>query len=117
VLQNEKLIKNRIGSSCGLIKGKDGSPVVAIIGGVQTGMELWNTKTGKVELLWEEIPPEVGGLGGLRYAEMLPIKNGSELIVYGGIDRSDSDEIWKYSVENNNWTKYFSCYNEIFAKL
>jgi len=102
------LIKNRDQSSCALIKDKDGSPVVAIIGGYDKGMELWNPQTGEVELLWDEIPPEVGGSFSLRYAEMIPINNGSELILYGGYDESTTDDIWKYNVETNSWTMYIS---------
>jgi len=105
----EKLIKNRAVSSCALIKAKDGQQVVAIVGGTETGMELWNPQTREVELLWEEIPPEVGGSEGLRLAELLPINEGSELILYGGWDRSVvKDDIWKYNVETNVWTKYLN---------
>jgi len=109
VLQDEKLFKDRYYSSCALIKAKDGSPVVAIIGGyLNKGMELWNPQTRQVELLWDEIPPEVGASHGLDAAEVLPINDGSELILYGGSDGSTTDEIWKYTVETNNWTKYIN---------
>jgi len=104
-LQDEKLIKGRRFSSCALIKAKDGSPVVAIIGGREKGLELWNPQTGIVELLWEEIPPEVRALTGIEWAEILPINDRSELILYGGYDGSTTDEIWKYTVETNIWTK------------
>jgi len=101
------LNKQRDGSSCALIKAKDGNPVVAVIGGVyEKGMELWNPKTREVELLWDEIPPEEGGSGGLEFAEMLPINDGSELILYGGYHGSFKDDIWKYNVATNSWTKY-----------
>jgi len=53
VLQDEKLIEDRYFSSCALIKAKDGNPVVAIVGGFEKGMELWNPQTREVELLWE----------------------------------------------------------------
>jgi len=99
-LQEEKLVKDRFQSTCALIKGKDGQQLVAIIGGEEKGMELWNPQTREVELLWGEIPPEVGGsTGGLRWAEVLPINDGSMLILYG------KDDIWKYIVETNIWTK------------
>jgi len=101
------LNKQRYGSSCALIKAKDGNPVVAIIGGYpEKGMELWNPKTGEVELLWDEIPPEEGGSTGLQYAEMLPVNDGSDFILYGGATPSYKDDIWKYNVETNSWTKY-----------
>jgi len=78
---------------------------VAIIGGLEKGMELWNPATGDVDLLWEEIPPEVDEVRGLQYAEAIPINDGSELIVYGGLDGSTREDIWKYTVETNTWTK------------
>jgi len=99
-------MKDRLASSCALIKAKDGSPVVAIIGGYEKGMELWNPQTREVELVWDEIPPEVGDLFGLAYSKIIPINDGSELILYGGEARSQSDEIWKYTMETNSWTKY-----------
>jgi len=105
VLQDEKLIKDRIESNCAVIKGKDGSPLVAIIGGFnQKGMEVWNPTTGEVELLWNEIPPEVGSSPGLAQAELIPVNGGLELLVYGGFP--SKDDIWKYTVETNAWTKY-----------
>jgi len=102
------LIKPRYQSSCALIKGKDGNPVVAIIGGFpeKGGMELWNPKTREVELLWDEIPPEEGASYGLDLAEVLPINDGSDFILYGGFEGTYKDDIWKYNVETNSWTKY-----------
>jgi len=50
----------------------------------------------------------VGASQGLRLAEVLPIDDGSELILYGGYDGSYKDEIWKYTVETNSWTKYMN---------
>jgi len=103
VLQDEKLIKNRVGSVCGLIKGKDGLPVVVIIGGNEKGMELWNPRKGEIKPL--EIPAEVGGSSSLHYAQMIPVKDESELIIYGGYGAGFRDEIWNYNGETNIWTK------------
>jgi len=90
-----------------LIKAKDGSNVVAIIGGFYgKGMEIWNPKTREVELLWDVIPPEEGGLHGLYHAEILPVNDGSDFILYGGFEGTYKDDIWKYNVETNSWTKY-----------
>jgi len=102
---------NRVFSSCELIKDKDGQQVVLIVGGYERGMELWNPQTNEVKLLSDVIPPEGGGSYGIRAAEILPINDRSELIFYGGVKESDSDsdEIWKYTVDTNSWTKYFVC--------
>jgi len=56
---------------------------VAIIGINEKGMELWNSRTRAIKLLWDEITPEVDELGSLKFAEMIPINDGSELIVFG----------------------------------
>ena len=93
--------------------GKDGEPVVAIIGGYeanQKGMEVWNPRSKTVELLWDVIPPEEGGTEGLRLSEMVTIKGGTEFILYGGWQGSTQDAIWKYVVANNTWERYFLFY-------
>ena len=110
VLQDEKLIKKRIGSSCGLIQGKDGQEVVAIVGGSQKGMEIWNPIRKTVELLWDEIPAEKDFGSGLFKSELVPIEGEKEFILYGGgewISSSTKDDIWKYVVADNTWTRYF----------
>jgi len=93
--------------------GKDGKPVVAIIGGFeanQKGMEVWNPRAKTVELLWDVIPPEEGATYGLVYSEMVTIKGGAEFILYGGWQGSYQDGIWKYVVANNTWERYFLFY-------
>ncbi len=90
---------------------KDGQPVVTIIGGVEGGMELWNPQTKTVELLWDVIPPEDGGTSGLFASEIVILKGGQELLLYGGYHGSDPsgtyhNGIWKYISANNTWTRY-----------
>ena len=92
-----------------MITDKDGQPVVAIIGGVgptQKGMETWNPRTHTVELLWDIIPPEESGNQGLQVSEIVPIKGGQELLLYGGYQGSYQDGIWKYTSANNTWKRY-----------
>ncbi len=107
VLRDEKLLKDRYRSTCGLIKGKDGQNVVAIIGGAfgSMGMELWNPTTKTVELLWDEIPAEEGATNGLEESELVTIKGGTEFILYGGWNGKDQGGIWKYIVAENSWTR------------
>jgi len=105
-LQAGKLSKDRILSSCGLIRGKDGFPLVAIIGGNKKGMEVFNPRASKTELLWDEIPPEKGFDIGLRWANMIPINKGSEFLLYGGQHKFVVKDIWKYFVSNNTWQRY-----------
>jgi len=88
-----------------LTLGKDGSPIVLIVGGNERGMEAWNPGTSTVELLSDEILPEKLQDYAISVGEMIPIKEGSEFIYYGGWHGSTTDEIWKYVVESQKWTR------------
>ena len=104
-------MRNRIFSTCGWIFGKDGQPLVVIIGGVganQKGMELWNPRTHKVELLWDTIPPEEGGREALQHSAVVTLDGGQEFMLYGGSQGSSKDDIWKYNAANNTWKRYSS---------
>ena len=90
--------------------GKDGLPVVAIIGSGsynQRGMEIWNPRLKTVELMWDMIPPEEGGTQGLEASEMVILKDGKEILLYGGYHGSYLDSIWKYMSADNTWERYF----------
>ncbi len=92
-----------------MIQGKDGQKVVAIISGnaYSKGMEVWNPRTKSVELVANEIPPEQQY--GFAWGQLLTIKEGTELMLYGGInwlDRESRGGIWKYIVSENSWTRY-----------
>ena len=100
-------MRNRYLSTCGLITGKDGLPVVAIIGGTERGMEIWNPRLKTVELLLDMIPPEEGGTSGLLGSEMVVLKDGKEILLYGGDQGSYQDGIWKYMSADNTWERYF----------
>jgi hypothetical protein len=107
-LQNENLIRDRKLGTCGLIMGKDGELLVAIIGGIQKGMEVWNPWTKAVELLSDVIPPEQDGIIGLTGSKMVSPKRGQEIILYGGFHGSSYlDGIWKYYASNDTWERYF----------
>ena len=83
----------------------DGQQVIAIIGGQQRGMEIWNPRTKTVELLWDIIPPEEGGTTGLWESELVTINGGTEIILYGGYNGKYQAGIWKYIVSENRWTR------------
>jgi len=105
-LQNEKLVNSRFLSSCGLINDKDGNKVVAIVGGKEAGMDIWNPKTSEIQLLWDEIPPEKEASNNLQDAQMITVNEGSEFLLYGGyLNQTYLDTIWKYSVVNNTWER------------
>ncbi len=91
---------------CGLIIGKDAVPVVAIIG-KQKGMHIWNPWTSIVEKVCEEMPFEEGEHYSLIGGEIVSIKGGTELLLYGGQVSEEKvlDGIWRYIVSENQWTK------------
>jgi len=101
------LLKERYLSSCGLLQDKDGQAVVAIVGGADEdgSMETWNPLTSEIKLLWEHIP----NLAEIYHywAQLLPINQGTGFFLYGGKKGYDitSDEIWKYTVQNNSWER------------
>jgi len=88
-----------------LIKDKDGQPIVAIVGGdYEGGMETWNPSTSEIKLLWEKIP--ILAETYHHSAELLPVDQGTGFLLYGGDNGYfSSDEIWKYTVQNNTWER------------
>jgi len=91
------LIKRRWFSSCGLLRDKDGQPVITIVGGAdEGGMEMWNPLTSEMKMLWSKNPILAENCDDS--AELLPIDRGNGFILYGGIKGIySSDEIWKFS--------------------
>jgi hypothetical protein len=65
-------------------------------------MEIWNPIDGTVTTQIDVLPSEVGG-GGLEDACMVP--RGREVLLYGGLAQTYSDEIWKFLLAENSWTK------------
>ena len=92
---------------CGVILDKDGLPVVALIG-KEKGMQIWNPRTSAVETICDEMPSEKGGKYGLYGGKIVPVKGGTELLLYGGqvFEEKVSDGIWRYTVSENKWTRY-----------
>jgi hypothetical protein len=54
--------------------------------------------TKEVKTVTPLLPPEVSSGIGIPHMQMLPINDGSELLLYG-----DNSNIWKYAVANNKW--------------
>jgi len=59
----------------------------------------------------------VGAKYGLQAADILPINDGAELILSGGNYGSSTDEIWKYNVKSNIWTKYVMYSTKAFTRV
>jgi hypothetical protein len=71
------------------------------------GTEIWNPLDGTVQLASDDFPPLVGF--GSSHSKLVPIKDGSELLLYGGYFGSlQQDGIWKFSTSYiyNSWTKF-----------
>ena len=68
-------------------------------------MDVWNPRTNTVQSYFDYVPPELG-IYSIGYRQLLAIKGGSELILYGGFYGSPMSDIWKYVVSNNTWTRY-----------
>ncbi len=100
-----QLLMPRIGSVCAVVKDKDGSAKVAIVGGTSKGIEFWNPADGTVEQVSYQIPAEDGSSIGLTHTQMLPINDGSEFILYSGYKVSHHKAIWRYNVAAKTWTK------------
>ena len=45
---------------------------------------MWNPADNSVQNVTAQLPNEEGDSTGLDYAQLLPIKNGTELLLYGG---------------------------------
>ncbi len=47
-------------------------------------MEVWDPATGNVTQVTQELPTEAGDSTSLDFAQLLPINNGTDLLLYGG---------------------------------
>ena len=68
-------------------------------------MEFWNPIDDSVEMVSGELPQEEGSTMGLIHTQIIPVKEGSELMLYGGFKGSHLKEIWNYNVAENSWTR------------
>ena len=67
---------------------------MAIAGGLEQGMEVWDPATGKVSMPFPRIPEveEDGDARSLQYSQMVAIDEGRDLLLYGGFQvRSPTD--------------------------
>ena len=68
-------------------------------------MEIWNPNNGSVITQIDFLPTEEVESFGLQDAQLVPINDGRELLLYGGKADSVIDEIWKFSLAENSWSK------------
>ena len=96
--QAARLLRDRVYCACSLLNGDNGEKVVAVAGGRQYGMEVWNPLDGSVKMLTTSFPTKA-----TEHSTMISVKQNSELIFYENADAMKG--IWKYFQVNNTWTK------------
>ena len=68
-------------------------------------MEVFYPSNNTVRTVITELPQEVGHVGGLMGATMLPIDNGRKFVIYGGYVTFSENSIYEYSLGSPQWTK------------
>lgn len=103
------LTGQRSQSACALARNVNGDPLVAVAGGRNDGskgLEVFNPRDGTVTVLSEVLPQEEMTDNQLQNAHMMSINGGTELLIYGGYDGFTTvDDIWKFTLADNKWTK------------
>ena len=100
----EILQGDRQHSSCALLRGDDGTEVVAIASGLSSGIEIWNPADGSVKALNDTFPPTSGSN---QTPKIISVNSGLELIFYETWNPSafENKGIWKFHQCNNSWGK------------
>ena len=79
-----------------------GQTIVVALGGEAKGIESWNPSDGFSKVLSNESPSEVGSTFGLKYASLVTINNGQDVIIYGGKNSlTIRNKVWKYNLVSN----------------
>ena len=77
----------------------------SVLGGLGTGMEVWNSYDGTVKTITNVLPQEVGRSNPLDTNIMTSINDNTELVITGGWASVFISEIWKYTYASNTWQK------------
>ena len=99
ILQGERQF-----GSCALLRGFDGTEVVAIAGGVSSGIEIWNPFDGSSKVLNDTFPPTSNNL---HTPMLISVNSGLELIFYESWHSGayENKGIWKFKQSDNSWSK------------
>ena len=68
-------------------------------------LKIWNPIDGTVKLVSDLLPTESENSFGLNHAQLVPINDGTEMVMYGGYQGDYQQEIWKFTEETSSWTK------------
>ena len=100
-----ELIRDRRWTSCALLRGSKGEPLVVIAGGISEGTEVWNPQDGTIELIVDDFPHITSIPNG--HARMVSINEESDLLLYGGnYNGTTMNTIWKFSGSTNSWSEF-----------
>ena len=102
----EQFSARRWKSACTLMTSQNGEQVIVVAGGIHVnskGMEMWNPNDHTVTLLATLLPNESEKSLGLNHAQLVPIKGGSEMLMYGGWQGDYQDGIWKFNLAEGSW--------------
>ena len=77
--------------------------LISATGGLNTGMEVWNSFDGSVKTIVNFLPQEIEHSNTLDTNVMTSINENSELVITGGWANVFISEIWKYTYASNTW--------------
>ncbi len=76
-----------------------GQRLVVALGGEAKGIETWNPVDGSSMVLSNETASEVSSTTGLKFASLVTVNNGQDVIIYGGIHSFlIRNRVWKYNL-------------------
>ena len=94
-----------------------GQTIVVALGGEAKGIESWNPSDGFSKVLSNETPSEVGSTFGLKYASLVTINNGQDVLICGGMSSVlVRNKIWKYNLVSDKKIKLFIAKTRHFTK-
>ena len=77
--------------------------IVVALGGESKGIETWNPIDGSSNVLSNETASEVGSTIGLKFASLVTVNNGQDVIIYGGINSMFiRNKVWKYNLVHDH---------------
>ena len=98
-----QLTSSRISSACALLNGPNGEILVALAGGVSSGLEVWNPLSDSVTVLTAEFPIRSSYAGMAPF--MISVNGANELIYYDEVEEEERSGIWRYHQGNNSWSQ------------
>ena len=86
-----------------MLNGPNGETLVALAGGVSSGLEVWNPLSDSVTVLTAEFPIRSSYAGMAPF--MISVNGANELIYYDEVEEEERSGIWRYHQGNNSWSQ------------